>query len=173
MRKVIEAVVVVGLAVTIVAAVLLSWRWWYANRVPSEVHVLVPEGRRVQLRAGNLEAAGSMGHLVLELPTGRHEVELLENGRTLRRFELQAPTTTHRVLLPVDRQCFGLYPRESTQPLQVLAPEDPVHLESDVVFNESERPSLGSKQGPGSRAYEREKRTWLLVKSVRCGPPGR
>jgi hypothetical protein len=137
------------------------------------VHVLVPEGRRVQLRAGDIEAAGSLGHLILKLPMGRHEVELLENGRTLRRLELQAPTKTHRVLLPVGRQCFALYPRESMQPLQVLEPEDPVDLEADLVFNESERPSLDSKQGPGSPSYETAKRTWLLVKTVRCGAPSR
>ncbi|WP_224249353.1 hypothetical protein [Hyalangium gracile] len=168
-----EAVVVVALAVAIAAAVLFSVRWWYTHRVPTEVHVLVPEGRRVMLRAGNLEAAGSMGHLTLELPPGLHEVELLENGRTLRRVELQAPTKTHRVLLPVGRQCFALYPRESMQPLQVLESEDPVDLEVDLVFNESERPALDSERRPGQPAYETEKRTWLLVKPARCGAPGR
>jgi len=63
LRRTLEAVVVVGLAVTIAAAVLLSVRWWYTERVLTEVHVLVPEGRSVLLRAGPLEAAGSMGHL--------------------------------------------------------------------------------------------------------------
>jgi hypothetical protein len=101
MRKTLEAIVVVALAVAIAAAVVLAARWWYATRVPTRVHVLVPEGRSVRLRAGNLEAAGSMGHLILELPMGRHEVELLEDGRTLRRFELQAPTKTHKVLVAV------------------------------------------------------------------------
>lgn len=173
MRRTLEAVVVVALAVAIAAAVVLSFRWWYRTQVPTEVHVLVPEGRRVQLRAGGIEAAGSMGHLILELPMGRHEVELLENGRTLRRVELQAPTKTHRVLLPVGRQCFALYPREAMQPLQVLDSEDPIDLAGDLVFNESERPSLDSRRGPGSPAYDTEKRTWLLVKPVRCGAPGR
>jgi hypothetical protein len=173
MRRTLEAVVVVALAVTIAAAVLLTIRWWYTTRVPTEVHVLVPEGRRVVLRAGNLEAAGSMGHLRLELPMGRHDVELLENGLTLRRLELQAPTKTHRVLLPVGRQCFALYPRESMQPLQVRESEDLIDLEADVVFNESERPGLDFEQGPGSPSYEIEKRTWLLVKTVRCGAPSR
>ncbi len=163
----------VALAVAIAAAVLFSVRWWYTTRVPTQVHVLVPEGRRVLLRAGNIEAAGSLGHLILELPMGRHDVELLENGRTLRRLELQAPTKTHRVLLPVGRQCFALYPRESMQPLQVLDSEDPVELEGDLVFNESERPQLDSDRMPGSPSYEIEKRTWLLVKTVRCGAPGR
>jgi hypothetical protein len=169
MRRILEAVVVVALAVMIAAAVLLSVRWWYDTRVPTEVHVLVPEGRRVRLRAGDTEAAGSMGHLILELPKGRHEVELLEEGRTLRRVELQAPTKTHRVLLPVGRQCFALYPRESMQPLQVLESEDPVTLEADLVFNESERPSLPPNQRPGHPSYETAKRTWLLVKPVQCG----
>jgi hypothetical protein len=164
---------VVALAVAIAAAVVLAARWWYSTRVPTRVHVLVPEDRRVRLRAGNLEAAGSMGHLILELPMGRHEVELLEDGRTLRRFELQAPTKTHRVLLPVGRQCFALYPRESVQPLQILESEEPIDLEADVVFDESDRPKLGSKQRPGSPSYETEKRTWLLAKTVRCGAPGR
>lgn len=173
MRKTLDAVVVVALAVTIAAAVLFSLRWLYTTRVPTEVHVLVPEGRRVHLRAGNLEAAGSVGHLILELPGGRHDVELLEDGRTVRRFELQAPTKTHRILLPVGRQCFALYPRESMQPLQVLESEDPVDLEADVVFNESERPALDSDQEPGSPAYETEKHTWLWVKTVRCGGPSR
>lgn len=173
LRRTLEAVVVVGLAVTIAAAVLLSVRWWYTERVPTEVHVLVPEGRSVLLRAGPLEAPGSMGHLILELPAGRHEVELLEDGSTLRRLELQAPTNTHRVLLPVGRQCFALYPRESQQPLQVLDSEGPIDLEGDVVFNEAERPALRSQQRPGSRSYETAKSTWLLVKPVRCGAPGR
>jgi hypothetical protein len=172
MRRIIEAVVAVGLAVAIAGAVLLSVRWWYTTR-PTQVHVLVPEGRRVLLRAGNLEAVGSMGHLILELPEGRHEVELLENGRTLRRLELQAPTKTHRVLLPVGRQCFGLYPRESMQPLQFLDSEDPIDLESDLVFNDSARPALDSHQRPGRSSYENAKTTWLWVKTVRCGPPGR
>lgn len=173
-KKTLEAVVVVALAVAITAAVLLSWRWWRTTRVPTRVHVLVPEGRRVQLRAGALEAPGSMGHLILELPQGRHEVELLENGRTLRRFEVQAPTKTHRVLLPVGRQCFALYPRDSVQPLQTLDSEAPIDLEGDLVFNESDRPPLPADiHRPGNYAYDREKRTWLLVKPVRCGPPGR
>jgi hypothetical protein len=172
MRRAIEAIVVVALAVAIAGAVLLSVRWWFSTR-PTQVHVLVPEGRRVQLRAGKLEAAGSMGHLILELPEGRHDVELLENGSTLRRFELQAPTKTHRVLLPVGRQCFGLYPRESTQPLQILNSEDPIDLEADLVFDDSARPSLDSHQRPGSNSYEHAKTTWLLVKPARCGPPGR
>ncbi len=66
MRRTLEAVVVVALAVAIAAAVVLSFRWWHTTRVPTEVHVLVPEGRRIRLRAGAIEAPGSMGHLILE-----------------------------------------------------------------------------------------------------------
>lgn len=173
MRKIIETGGVVALAVAIAAAVLFSVRWWYATRVPTQVHVLVPEGRRVLLRAGNLKAVGSMGHLILELPMGKHEIELIENERTLRRFELQAPTKTHRVLLPVGHQCFGLYPRESVQPLQMLESEDPIDLDADIVFNESDRPALDSDRGPGTSEYETEKSTWLSVKPVKCGGPSR
>lgn len=173
MKRTLEAVVVVGLAVAIAAAVVLGARWWYAERVPTEVHVLVPEGRRVWLRAGGIQAVGSQGHLVLTLPKGRHEVELLEDERTLRRIELQAPTKTHRLLLPVGRQCFGLYPRESLQPLQMLESEDPIDLAADLVFSDFERPGLDHERALIQPAYDTEKHTWLLVKAVRCGAPGR